>query len=419
MIKSVTDAAWFRRIALGSFLCAYLVFGLYNEITFITQRPIPESLFQDFRHYERAMADALQGKSPYALRELGPGYLYPPPSLLIVEIFNSIESFPFKVSLYTTLNVALMALMTHGVAKYYGYSFDQTWYWYVICMVFAPFLEMLQLGQINMIALFGIFILFAYTESFYFLGGAGLSLAILTKVSPCLFLIYLFANVKWKTIVAAIFSALALIGLSALRYGIAPIVEYPSFLTWLTNQFILDTNSQSFVSKIVVLRSLLGQAFPERSFPLLSFFADHYEITHLFLTLYILCVILLSGLFFVRGNRDEKEPFFIVTALGMTLLPNVIWYHHYIFLLLPALVWMGWSRFEWRVTSWCLMGLLLIQMDRYFSPYGLSAHAFGHISILALLFRQARRLVRKYAENAPDGLTFKKFIFAASRGVMQ
>ena len=72
----------------------------------------------------------------------------------------------------------------YGVAKYYGYSMDKIWYWFVICLGFAPFLELLHIGQINVITMFGIFMMFFWESTSSVLSGAGLSLAVITKVSP-------------------------------------------------------------------------------------------------------------------------------------------------------------------------------------------------------------------------------------------
>lgn len=78
----------------------------------------------------------------------------------------------------------------------YGYKINQTWYWYVLCLSFAPFLELIYVGQINVITLFGIFLLFFYSSPL--VGSFGLSMAVLTKVSPALFFGYLITQRKWK-----------------------------------------------------------------------------------------------------------------------------------------------------------------------------------------------------------------------------
>ncbi|MCX8015408.1 MAG: DUF2029 domain-containing protein, partial [candidate division WOR-3 bacterium] len=381
-----TDSFLFRVLIL-LYLFVYLALGFYTELKLISIKPLPDTLMQDFNYYERGLLDALQINNPYRLLEIGRGYLYPPPALFIVEAFGLIKSLFLKTSLYWALNIGLLGLMTYGIAKRYGYQTDQIWYWYVICLGFAPFLELLHIGQINVITLFGIFLLFIGTERF-FLGSLGLSLAILTKVSPVFFFVYLMANKKWRVVAVSIVMMTIVIGLSVLRYGILSVINYPSVLLWLANQFPMGTNSQSLVAKIVGLRNLMARTFGLQV-PILNFVANNYQLAHRILTLYILVLIAISGLFFLL-NRQKREPLFIITALGMTLSSNVMWYHHYVFYLLPILIWMGWSRLDLRVIAWCLIGLLIVQIDRFLLTYGSLIHLFGHISILIILFQQLR-----------------------------
>ena len=111
------------------------------------------------------------------------------------------------------------------------------------------------------------------------------------------------------------------------------------------------------------------------------------------LTLYLLMVILfVAYLTFRKGG--PQEPLFIVTALAMLLSPNIVWYHHYVFFLLPLLVWMGWRHDSLAVTIWCLAGMLLIQFDYFALTRGLLVHIFGHLSILAVICQYVWQLVR-------------------------
>ena len=91
----------------------------------------------------------------------------------------------------------------------------------------------------------------------------------------------------------------------------------------------------------------------------------------------------------------QREPLFIITSLVMVLASNIVWYHHYVFFLLPLLVWMGWRRLKRSVLAWCFGGLLLIQVDRTHLTYGLLIHLWGHVSVLALLFWQTSQFVKQ------------------------
>lgn len=383
------------------YLFFYLLFGIY-DLTKVAYNNTQSKLFEDFNIYEKALLIALQNGDPYS----GTGYLYPPSAFFIVELFNTSEPasikesirLPFKVSLYLTTNIFLLGLIVYGVMRYYSYNIEQVWYWFIICFGFGPFLELLLIGQINVITLFGIFLLFIATNRKPFVSGIGLALAILTKVSPLLFYAYLISTRKWRVVLISTITIIVITFLSALRYGITSVLEYPSFFQEMLNSFILDKNSQSFVAKLANLQDLFNQFFTIQ-IPILDYLVKYHNITHRVLTFYILILIFISGLLVFLG-KQENEPLFIVIGIGMTLTPNIMWYHHYVFLLLPILIWMGWSRLHTKVVIWCLIGLLVIQVDRFFPPYGLLVHIFGHISLLAIVYRQAYTFFKK--SNSTD-----------------
>lgn len=396
-IKSAIKSPLFHYLVIGAYLSLYLTIGFYTELRLTEIAPIPDVLFEDFQYYERALFDALDGKGPYALRSIGLGYLYPPPALLIVDIFSHIPSFFLKVSVYSTLNIVLLVAMVYGIAKYYGYSITRVWYWYVLCLGFAPFLELLHIGQINMITLFGIFLLFLLESTSPILSGAGVGLAAITKVTPLLLFGYLTANRRFKVMVATVAVIAIVTCLSIWRYGLLPVLEYPGVFRWLLAQFPLGTNSQSLVAKLAIanteefqrILSLFPQILHTPLMSLFTFFTYKYRIIHRALTLYVLLIVIISCWLTFRG-KQPREPSFIISTLAMMLSPNVMWYHHYVFMLLPLLIWMGWSHLDRRVVIWCLTGLLIVQFDRYLPPYGLLIHVFGHFSLLIILVWQIR-----------------------------
>jgi hypothetical protein len=380
------SAKWFsipNRVFLMIGLCIYLFIGINIDIGLVQARHAPAGLLEDFGFYERALDDAVAGKDPYSIRSIGPGYLYPPPALFIVEVFRYIRPFTLKFLILAVINIAILIFMVRGVARYYGYSSREVWYWYVICLGFAPFFELLYYGQINVITLLGILLFFLWQDSHPTLSGAGLSLAILTKVSPLVFFIYLAVTRRIKVMVAAILWTAGWIFLSIFRYGISPTLKYPELFRWLSSQFPVDNNSQSLLSK---LQMTFG----------LSLSYTEQQIFQSGLMLYIALVLLASALLTIRG-KQSYEPLFILTVIGMAILPNVMWYHHYVFLLLPFLIWMGWKRLDLRITAWVLLGVIIIQIDRILT-FGLLIQLFAHLCILILLVEQARQFFQRKAQ---------------------
>jgi len=392
-------------LGLGLFL--YLTLGLYTEFRFTQLRPIPDYLLEDFNYYQRSLADALVGKNPYMIRDLGPAFLYPPPALLIIEAFSYISPSLLRASTYILFNVALLLIMTSSIARHYGYSFNQVWHWFPLVLGFAPFLELLHVGQINMITQFGVFLLFLGEATSPLLAASGLGLAIVTKLTPLVFLGYVLVRKRFKVLAATIGIILALSLLTLARYGPQPFLSYPSVLHRLLSEFPLGTNAQSLVAKLAVANTpefqrFLHQLPPAWYPPLLRLAASltaSPQAIHTGLTIYLALILVLSGI--ATLYLKEREPFFIVVALAMMLAPNILWYHHYVFILLPLLVWMAWRRLNTRVTLWCLAGLFIIQVDRRQLTYGLLIHLFAHISLWLILGQQIGQLYRLFKPRAP------------------
>lgn len=292
---------------------------------------------------------------------------------------------------YWALNVGLLLLIVLSLARRFGGDPAQQAYWATLALPFAPFLELLHIGQINIITLFGVALVFLYQNRSAVLSGFGLALAALTKLSPLVLIAYLVACRQLKPILFGFGLIVVASLLSTLRYD-ASLADYVETVRWLSGQFPLGDNSHSFVSKLRALGMLL------REDPVLAPIARlliNFYLTQPLLSVLPIALIVGASLLFRLWKGGANEPVFAVTVLGMALVPNVMWYHHYVFLLLPLLVWAGWRRFDWRVLAWCSVGLLLIQLDRWLLTYGLLAHLFGRATTLLVLYQQVRSLTRQ------------------------
>ncbi|RLT40981.1 MAG: DUF2029 domain-containing protein [Chloroflexi bacterium] len=403
-----------RNVVCGGIVVAllfvYLVAGLYTELWLNSIKHIPATLLEDFGHYERALSTTLRGEDPYEIRKIGPAYLYPPPALLAVEVFSYIQPFSLKVAVYTVTNILLLVVMIWGIARYYGYSLSQTWYWFVLGLGFAPFFELLHIGQINQITQFGIFLLFWGEALFPIWASTGLTLAILTKVSPLLFIGYLIVLKRYSVLFMTGVLILVFGFLAALRYGITPFVTYVDVFQDLLRTIPLGTNAQSLMAKLAISNEIwfrnallyMPGGVASWLLELFSILTQNYRSISLFLTIYILSILVVSGILTWLGSLN-REPFFIITVFGMIFSSNVMWYHHYVFLLLPVFVWIGWQKLKFATVFWCFLGLLIIQIDRSIPPYGLLSHVWAHLSIL-LLFWQVVHLHRQ--KQAPRAVAY-------------
>ncbi len=361
-----------KMIALAVFFAVYLAGGIFTLVRQIQAVPLPfsEAVFMDFGFYEDALARTLSGGDMYAIREIGPAFLYPPPALLVVEALNLIPEPVFRVAFFGALDLLMVALMVYGLMRKYNLNLAQTWHWFPLAFGFAPLLVTIEMGQINMLTQFGLALMLFYESTAPGWAGFGLALATMTKVTPLLFIPYLAAGRNVKTFVWMSVSLVGFAVLAALRYGIQPFFTYLTVFREMASIIPVGTNGQSLAAHLARLGvTSLGLA-------------------QFGLTFYLLLVILLAAYLTFRGK--PKEPLFIITALAMPLSPNIVWYHHYVFFLLPLLLWMAWRRDSIVVTLWCLAGMLLIQFDYFWLSGGLLIHIFGHLSILAVLFQSAR-----------------------------
>jgi alpha-1,2-mannosyltransferase len=357
-----------QRIGLAIFLVAYVIAGVFTTARQLTKLPLSDSLFMDFGFYDAALQRVRSGGDMYAKRDVGEAYLYPPPALLSVELTSFLPGKWLRGSLFAMLDVAMACAMIFWVARRYSLPIKDVWYWFPLTLGFAPFLVTMFFGQINMLTQFGLALMLIYETSLPWLSGLGLGLAVMTKVTPLLFGLYLLVTRNFKVILWTVVALIGLALLAGLRYGFQPFLTYVDVFRGMTSVLPVGYNGQSLAARLLPFVDVI---------PGLVQFG---------LGLYLFVVVTLTAWMTFRSGKP-KETFFIVSMLAMMLYPNILWYHHYVFFLLPLLVWMGWQRDNQWVTFWCLGGMLLIQLDYFLLSGGLLIHIFGHLSILAMIFQ--------------------------------
>jgi alpha-1,2-mannosyltransferase len=352
--------------------------GFTTVLELVGRKPLPDHFIEDFNYYTRAYKDAFKLGDPYAVRDIGTGFLYPPPALLIVGLYAQVSSFMPRIALLSATNILLVSLTVYAVGRRYGYTLSDIWWWFPLALGFAPFLETLLLGQINVMTHFGILLMFLWQDARPLLSGAGLALGIVTKATPLAFLGYLLVRRNLKAIVGTAVGLVVFCLLAGWAFGWHTFTSFFDVFKQLLEIFPLDPNSHSFVA---VLNRLVPLPY------------ETLMVVHRGLTIYMIAVFVLSGI--ITTLTREPEPLFIILCFGLALMPNVMWYHHYVFFLLPVIVWLAWRRRHPAVAAWCFLGLTLIQMDRLYSlleaTNGALAHGFGHLSILMILVGQLRR----------------------------
>jgi hypothetical protein len=357
-------------LALAAFVCV----GAYTDINFLVLMHLP--VFQDLDIYLAACRAGLHGGNVYANLSLGYGFLYPLPSLLLMLPMASLPHDFIRVVLYDGVSIALLVLLVRAVAHRFSLSFRQTYWWYILALGFAPVFENLELGQINLFPEACLLLVWLYTPSKPLIGGFGLASAIALKLSPVVFLLYPLIVGSWATLAYALLFLVGESGLSGLIFGWTNLHRSINVLQALPNAFSPgDGNGQAFVSVLNYNGFIsLGQLARAQSY--LNFY---------------MAIILCLGTWLAFRLR-QHDVGFIILAFGTAVLPNIMWYHHYVYLLLPIFVLLGVSRLHMPVVLWCGALMLDIQIERWHATRGLTTHLMVHLTLLALLCWLGRRL---------------------------
>lgn len=367
-----------RYLIVAILLTTYIVLGLNNQLSYLDSHPMPASFFEDFRIYWNAYLRISQGIDPYSGNSVpGLEFRYPIPALLFIGYLSALPTENLRAAGYLTLNLVLLALVLYGVGYKYEYRLKQIWWWFPLAFSFAPFLEMMHVGQINVITMFGSCVMFLYADLWPMGSGLGLMIGAVTKVTPFAFWGYLVVTRRIRAALwGIVMLAIAFIA-SGVLWGWDTIAA--SFLMLDSNTKVIfeGTQSQSLVSLLQSMGWMQYAAWPQFQTAL---------------NIYIGVVLLASGVLILR--TEHTEPFFLVISLGIIIIPNIMWYHHYVFILLPLFVWMAWSQFHPGIVLWALTGLTITQLDRLYLTQGLLVHIFVHLSILGILGWQFSRALK-------------------------
>src|SRR5574341_1557262 len=211
------DSLTTRNVVLAALLVIYVALGLYAEYWLAILQPHPWA--DDFNIYYRALSSAQAGQSPYFPYIIGVSYVYHPFALTLVSLVALIGQLPASF-VWAVLNVAGYGLALHLAMALLDCSPPQRTPRSLapilaLLVAFAPFWEMVHIGQINGIVLACVVLALYWSETQRpVLAGIALALAIVLKSSPGVLLLYFVIMGHWRAAVSAlaafaVFSAIA------------------------------------------------------------------------------------------------------------------------------------------------------------------------------------------------------------------
>jgi hypothetical protein len=344
---------WRRWLLGGSALGGYLALAVWNS------RVIHPDLGLDLVNYLIAGEDMLRGINPYgrfSLDLIGAGFIYTPATL---PLFALLSQLPFAQTwaIWYIGNIALylMALLAIWLSLPAAEPTERSGAMLLISVVLAlgstTFLESLAIGQINSLMLLGM-ALFLYGQRnprMAWLGDIALASAILIKLTPGLLLLWPLVRRDWMRLGRVALGGVLLCLPSLLAFGITPWLQFIVLLPSLLQGPTANPYNQS-------LGAVLTALAPEQ--PLWALSAG---LSGRLFTLLLLG----SWVWYCWRERMQHGPGPL--ALGVLVLSigsNLIWHHHLMFLLVPAL----WIFFRAPVGSvmrpLVLVALLLLQSTR-------------------------------------------------------
>ena len=363
-----SGASWSARISprvavavVLALLAGYAAIGLHRQTAILQDKPLPAFLMEDYNCYGRAWVRWRAGESPYADQNVGStAFLYPPQSLLLVGGFEAFHSLASKFALYSTLSLlALGAIVALALrASRTSPGDPRAWAAAILALGFAPVGTSLFLGQVNILVACTLAAGYFLADRHPRVAGAAIALGAAIKVTP-VFLLVLFLRRRYLSLwLSFLATSAALAGVTAAILGVGSFREFLAIVHTMNNTFPVGfTGSLSFINLVYLLGGKFGALQDGGGW---QPFGQHiYSLA--------LLVLVLAAAFLARDGR-RRDLLFAMVSLAITVMPNVLWYHHFVFVL-PALfaLWLS-PESTPALRAGALAGLGLIQVDHLLGP---------------------------------------------------
>ena len=360
-----------KRFTWTGALCAialllYLACGTFSEYWLGTLKSA--QLGQDFYIYCEAYHNAQSGGNPYLPYKIGRSFVYHPFSLTIMGPFaQASRSSVVPYAIWVLLSVAAWiasALVTLALLAKASGEFDRSRKSglriapsVALLLGFAPFLETVHVGQVNpLVVLFLSLTIYLCEQEREIASGLFLSLAILLKTSPLIFLAYFLILRRFRAIASTLAGLILFSVTAAVQFSPQALFDFASVFPRLASEIHPSPYNQSILG---ISSQLLRRVD-------LAEFEGLLGIGHRVAFFSATALLLATGLVIPRGPRGLHLRVYLFFCLGalMVFFSPLVWYHHSVLLLLPllGLILTG-SRLS-RLLGLAVIGL--IQVDRVF-----------------------------------------------------
>jgi hypothetical protein len=352
----------------------------------------------DFQIYVNALNDVLNEKNPYI--PYGPGhFLYNPFTLVIIDIIsllpflNTFIWFSLFSTLAWVLSVNLSYLLTSDHTIYDGFSQANTWKRNAIIVgsiVFYPFIETLHFGQVNTIVVFFILSsLYLNKNNRPISSGTLLSISIIFKTSPAIFVLYYLLKRNYKVVISTLISY-GLFSVFAIQYfggEVSLIYNYIGVAYMLSNEIFISSWNQSIVPMIFALLEILGINCINGT----SLAAECVE-NPLFNTITLIpkvisgiVLLIISTISLIDDISDYNREIVSIFFILMMISSPLVWLHHSVLLAYPIVYTI--SQGDLFESVFGVIMIFGLQIDRFVSYImGLSGIPFAGVSAVFVYY---------------------------------
>jgi len=338
-----------------------LLLALFSEywLGIIYHHPIGT----DFYIYYNSYIKAISGENPYLPYLVGESFVNHPFVLSFLSLFIWHQQKIVALVLWITASALAWIVVIKFVFSLVQSSLgrielmdkrESFLLGLAIFIGFAPFWETIHVGQINVFAILSILLMYYYSElDRPYVSGFFLSLAIVLKSSPIIFVLYFLSLRNYRLLFGSV--------LSLVLFSLIPSVQFstniiPSFLTVLSNlgsEIHPSRNNESIVA--LAARLLTKWGFEN--------FEGILKTGRNVLAILVVGAILIPNLL-KNPSKSLRLSQFALLLLAMTLFSPLVWYHHSIFLIVPIVLLFLRSENYSSIISIVLV--LLIQFERFF-----------------------------------------------------
>jgi hypothetical protein len=344
---------------------------------------------EDLRIYLRSLDQALSGGNPYYPFQIG-SFIYHPLVLTLLTPFARI-TWPWAWAIWTVLTVAAwlgsIGLSRRLVDDAAGPDRGRA---LAVGSVIAgallagPFIETAYSGQINVFVVLAVcYALVAAESARPAAAGASLAIAIVLKTSPVLLLAH-FVSVRQFRVVLYCLAALAI-------FSVVPVVQFGTVLLASFFDVVQQINATVRVNRFNV-GLVAGLYVALRRLDLTGLGGEFWNAVG-YGTAALLGAIAVTNWFRGPLSLSQRISSFALVLTVLTVFSPLVWYHHFVFLLLPVLLLFRSSPAWLGVTF-----VTLVQSERLFEStlWGfpapvLAAQALVFCSIFWTWFRRGTR----------------------------